>query len=90
MNENAKKFQILGLEYPSLFNNMELIWIQHWSMKQLIDNAAYHFEDIQWLDKQNKENLAHLLASMHNSIRENDHSHSPHLNNLTFTKFVEK
>jgi hypothetical protein len=44
MNENAKKFQILGLEYPSLFNNMELIWIQHLNMKQLIDNAAYHFE----------------------------------------------
>lgn len=43
LNENAKKFQNLGLENPSLFNNMELIWIQHWSLKQLVDNALYHF-----------------------------------------------
>ena len=38
----------------------------------------------------NKENVTHLLASMHSSIRENDHTNSAHLNNLTFTKFVEK
>jgi hypothetical protein len=56
-------------------------------------NSHFNFSnyiDISWLDKQNKENLAHLLASMHISIRENDHSSSPHINNLTFTKFVEK
>lgn len=42
MNENAEKFQTLCLEYPSLLNNVELIWIQHWSMKELISNASYH------------------------------------------------
>ncbi|CAF0814108.1 unnamed protein product [Brachionus calyciflorus] len=90
LNENAKKFQTLGLENPSLFNNMELIWIQHWSLKQLVDNALYHFKDIKWLDSSTKENLAHLLASMHTSIRENDTTGSAHLNNLSYTKLVEK
>jgi hypothetical protein len=46
INESAKKFQTLGLENPSLFNNMELIWVQHWSLKQLVDNALYHFNGI--------------------------------------------
>ncbi len=46
--------------------------------------------DINWLSNTNKENVAHLLASMHSSIRENDQTNSAHLNNLTFTKFVEK
>jgi dynein heavy chain, axonemal len=90
MNENARKFQELGYETPSLFNNMELIWIQHWNIKQLVDNSLYHLKDVKWLDKSTKENLAHLLASMHNSIRQNDPTASAHLNNLTFTKFVEK
>lgn len=113
MNENTKKFQTLGIENPSLFNNMELIWIQHWSLKQLVENALYHFDgllnlffqifnlslklisykskkDIKWLDSSTKENLAHLLASMHNSIRETDLTSSAHLNNLSYSKFVEK
>ena len=67
---------------------MELMWIQNWSMRQLVDNALYHFEDIAWLDQQTKHNLAHLLATMHMSIRKNDTAHSSHLNNLTYTKFV--
>lgn len=90
MNENANKFQTLGLEYPSLFNNMELIWVQHWNMKQLVNNALYHFSDIKWLDPSTKENLAHLLASMHYSVKESDTTSSPHLNNQSYTKFVEK
>jgi hypothetical protein len=44
MNESASKFQTIGLEFPSLFNNMELIWVQHWSLKQLVQNALYHFD----------------------------------------------
>ncbi len=90
MNESASKFQTIGLEYPSLFNNMELIWVQHWSLKQLVQNALYHFTHIKWLDATTKENLAHLLATMHYSVREADTSHSNHLNNQTYTKFVEK
>ncbi len=90
LNENTTKFQALAIEYSSLFNNMELIWIQNWSMKQLVDNAAYHLDDIEWLDVSSKENLAHLLASMHYSVRENDTTRSCHLNNQAYTKFVEK
>jgi len=43
MNESVEKFQILAIQNPSLFNNMELIWIQHWSTKELVNNALYHF-----------------------------------------------
>ena len=46
--------------------------------------------DMSWMDTSMKENLSHLVASMHYSIRENDISDSAHLNNSTFTKFVEK
>ena len=45
---------------------------------------------MEWMDNSMKENLSHLVASMHYSIRENDTSDSAHLNNTTFTKFVEK
>ncbi len=90
LNENSSRFQTLSVEYSSLFNNMELIWIQNWNMKQLVDNALHHFDDIEWLDHSSKENLAHLLASMHVSVRENDTNKSVHLNNTSYTKFVEK
>ena len=46
--------------------------------------------DIDWLDESQKENIAHLLASMHSSIIENDETKSAHLNNLSYTKFIEK
>jgi hypothetical protein len=42
MNDNASRFQVLGAEYPSLFQNMELLWIQHWNMRELVANASYH------------------------------------------------
>lgn len=45
---------------------------------------------IEWMDQSTKENVGHLLASMHLSIKEHDESNSDHLNNLTYTKFVEK
>jgi hypothetical protein len=43
-----------------------------------------------WLDKPMKENIAYLLAFMHLTIREHDENKSLHLNNTTYTKFVEK
>ncbi len=45
------------------------------------------------MDKSSSENTAHLLASMHLSIRRANSNHTqklPHINNHTFTKFVEK
>jgi hypothetical protein len=42
------------------------------------------------MDKGLKENIAHLLASMHMAIREHDEADFTHLNNLIFAKFVEK
>jgi hypothetical protein len=91
LNENAQNFQKLALTYPSLFNNIELILVQHWSMKELIKNSQYHFVDIEWLDESTKENVGHLLAAMHTSIRRYaDSTSSSHLNNSLFAKFVEK
>lgn len=42
MNENAQRFQALGVEYPSFFQNMELLWVQHWNMRELVENSAHH------------------------------------------------
>ncbi|CAF4106350.1 unnamed protein product, partial [Adineta steineri] len=83
----------LCLDYPSIFNNISLIYWQHWNTKTLVQNCLYHLKDVQWLDKNTRENTAHLLASMHLSIRranENNTQKLPHINNHTFTKFVEK
>ena len=42
LNENPQTFQQLCLENQSLFNNLELIWIQHWGLKELVTNAYFH------------------------------------------------
>jgi hypothetical protein len=44
LNESAERFQTLGVEYTTLFNSLELIWIQHWNAKELVENAAYHLK----------------------------------------------
>ncbi|UJR11505.1 hypothetical protein I4U23_015686 [Adineta vaga] len=83
----------LCLEHPSIFNNITLIYWQHWDNQTLVQNSLYHLKDIQWLDKNTRENTAHLLASMHLSIRRTNANQThklPHINNHTFTKFVEK
>ncbi|CAF3502703.1 unnamed protein product [Rotaria socialis] len=90
MNEINNK---LCLDHPSIFNNISLIYWQHWDTQILVQNSLYHLKDVQWLDKTSCENTAHLLASMHLSIRRANEDHTkklPHINNHTFTKFVEK
>ncbi|CAF1059081.1 unnamed protein product [Adineta steineri] len=50
-------------------------------------------KDVEWLDKNTSENAAHFLASMHLSIRranQNPIQKLLHINNHTFTKFIEK
>ncbi|CAF4182451.1 unnamed protein product, partial [Rotaria sordida] len=90
MNEINNK---LCLDHPSIFNNITLIYWQHWDTQTLVQNSLYHLKDVQWLDKSSRENTAHLLASMHISIRNANANHTqklPHINNHTFTIFVEK
>ncbi|CAF4591105.1 unnamed protein product, partial [Rotaria sp. Silwood2] len=90
MNEINNK---LCLDHPSIFNNITLIYWQHWDNQTLVQNSLYHLKDVKWLDKSSCENTAHLLASMHLSIRTANENHTqklPHINNHTFTKFVEK
>ena len=53
------------------------------------------FLDVSWLSRVERENLAHMLATMHIVIRQQDgHEKGPgqysHLTNLTYEKFVEK
>ena len=50
---------------------------------------------IEWMDKKTKENLSHMLATMHMVIRQQDGQEVGagqynHLTNLTFEKFVER
>ena len=47
LNENTQKFQMLCSENQSLFNNLELMWIQHWGLKDLVTNAYFHLHGIE-------------------------------------------
>ncbi|CAF0871195.1 unnamed protein product, partial [Didymodactylos carnosus] len=90
LNDTSERFQQLCLDYPALFNNISLIYLQHWDYKTLVKNAMYHLKELSWLDKADAENTAHLLASMHSSIHTHNEEQLPHVNNHTYSKFVEK
>ena len=38
---------MLCSENQSLFNNLELMWIQHWGLKDLVTNAYFHLHGIE-------------------------------------------
>ncbi len=90
LNDDRNRSQWFRYEYPSFFNNLILIWIQQWNTKELVTNSLYHLEKFVWMSSTLKENVAHLLASMHLSIREHQPQVLAQSNNISFTKFVEK
>ena len=66
-----------SIEFPSLFNRLNLIALRHWTHEQLVGNAYYHVKDL-CLDEDSsstegdgshQENVAHLLANMHLAVR---------------------
>ncbi|CAF5003340.1 unnamed protein product, partial [Rotaria sp. Silwood1] len=86
MNEINNK---LCLDHPSIFNNITLIYWQHWDNQTLVQNSLYHLKDVQWLDKSSCENTAHLLASMHLSIRTANENHTQKLPHSTERMLVQ-
>jgi dynein heavy chain len=92
LNDDRPRFQWFRYEYPSLFNNLTVVWIQQWTARELVSNALHHVDTFDWMSNTLKENVAHLLASMHLALR--DHrpasTSQPHVNNISYTKFVDK
>ena len=57
--------------------------------------SAETISDVPWMDRKMKENLSHMLATMHIVIRQQDGQERTagqysHLTNLTYEKFVER
>lgn len=60
----------------------------------LFDMVAIH-AGMKWMDRKEKENISHMLATMHVVIRQQDGQEQTsgqfsHLTNLTYEKFVER
>ena len=69
-------FMEKSIEFPSLFNRLNLIALRHWTHEQLVSNAYYHVKDLGLDDDSavkdgpsHKENVAHLLANIHLAVR---------------------
>ncbi|KAM4702001.1 uncharacterized protein O3C94_002925 [Discoglossus pictus] len=71
------------LEFSSLINAVNVYFIPHWSREELVENASYHIQDLEMLTTQDKENICHLLASMHLSIIKNEKSTQSKYGNIT-------
>lgn len=50
MNEINNK---LCLDHPSIFNNITLIYWQHWDIQTLVENSLYHLKGISFLYSNN-------------------------------------
>eukprot|EP00794_Sanderia_malayensis_P011163 gene11163-12336_t len=89
-----QKFQLRCRESPAMFNAMQTITMPLWSKEELVQCTMFHLKDLKIFDEKEKENVAHLLASMHLSLNEAAQSEamSVVLNNTTNTsyeRFVE-
>ncbi|XP_064650622.1 uncharacterized protein LOC135502065 isoform X3 [Lineus longissimus] len=81
--------------YPQFTQNMNFIWMPHWSKSELIDNALYHLLDVDWMKPVQRENIAHMLATMHIVLRQQDGQETTsgeynHVTNTSYEKFVER
>ncbi|XP_071095883.1 uncharacterized protein [Haliotis cracherodii] len=91
----GQKFQHRCREYPAFTKNMNLIWFPHWSKSQLVQHAFYHLAGVAWMSDVQRENIAHMLASMHLVLRqqdgqERDSGEYSHITNTSYEKFVER
>ncbi|XP_069115919.1 uncharacterized protein [Argopecten irradians] len=94
-SDSGKMFQRRCREYPAFTKNVNFIWLPHWSKLQLVDHALYHLKDVTWMTDVQRENIAHMLASMHLVLRqqdgqEKDSGEYRHITNTTYEKFVER
>ncbi|XP_071959570.1 uncharacterized protein [Antedon mediterranea] len=91
---SGSDFQRRCREYPALTANLNCHWFQHWGREDLVDHATFHLKEFKVVTSIQRENLAHLLASMHLAIRQLDGKETNtgqhnHLTNTTFEKFIE-
>ncbi|XP_056010102.1 uncharacterized protein LOC125667097 [Ostrea edulis] len=95
MNEGKEAFQRRCREFPSFSKNINFLWFSHWSKTQLVEHAQYHFRDLDWMSDIQRENISHMLASMHLVLRQQDGQESDageycHITNTSYEKFVER
>ncbi|XP_033641711.1 dynein beta chain, flagellar outer arm-like [Asterias rubens] len=94
-SSSGASFQDRCRRYPALTAHLSCHWYQHWSRENLVDHALFHLNNVETLNHIQRENLAHLLATMHLAIRQLDgEEQGPgqyrHLTNTTYEKFVER
>ncbi|CAH1797693.1 unnamed protein product [Owenia fusiformis] len=94
-SSGGKKFQKRCREYPAFTKNINFIWFPHWPRAKLVEHAAFHLEGVNWMIPIQRENLAHMLASMHLVLRQQDGQELTsgeynHITNTSYEKFVEK
>ncbi|XP_023931015.1 dynein beta chain, ciliary-like [Lingula anatina] len=94
-SSGGPNFQRICREYPAFTKNVNFIWFSHWSRQQLVNHASYHLKDVKWMNKIQKENIAHMLSSMHIAIHQQDGQEKGsgeyrHITNTTYEKFVER
>ncbi|KAE8625049.1 hypothetical protein XENTR_v10006145 [Xenopus tropicalis] len=80
------------LKFSSLMNSINVYFIPHWSREALVEHASYHIQDLDIWTAQEKENVCHLLSSMHLSVfKHNKMAHFKYGNitNATFEKFAQ-
>ncbi|XP_022099208.1 dynein beta chain, ciliary-like [Acanthaster planci] len=96
-SSSGAAFQDRCRQYPALTAHLSCCWYQHWSRERVIIHCNYRLSltGVETLNHIQKENLAHLLATMHLAIRQLDGEEKGagqynHLTNTTYEKFVER
>ncbi|XP_015758877.1 PREDICTED: dynein beta chain, ciliary-like [Acropora digitifera] len=89
------RFQKCCRDFPALINTVSIILLPHWDKEALVAHAYHLLKDVDIFSAVQKENLAHLLASMHLSIKQQDSGEEEsgsygHITNTGFQVFVEK
>ncbi|XP_078672103.1 uncharacterized protein LOC144911712 isoform X1 [Branchiostoma floridae x Branchiostoma belcheri] len=88
-------FQRRCRSFPALFSRSNILFLGHWERQQLVEHAYYHLKDAENFPVVQRENLAHLLSSMHISLRQQDGQEISwgefrHITNASYEKFVER
>ncbi|KAK3108743.1 hypothetical protein FSP39_014630 [Pinctada imbricata] len=95
VSEGKENFQRRCREYPAFAKNVNFVWFPHWSKTQLVDHAHHHLKTVEWMSDIQRENVAHMLASMHLVLRQQDGQEKDsgdyrHITNTSYEKFVER
>uniref|UniRef100_W5M8M7 Uncharacterized protein n=1 Tax=Lepisosteus oculatus TaxID=7918 RepID=W5M8M7_LEPOC len=80
-------------EFPIFTNTVNIYFVPHWSRSRLVEHALYHVDRLKMLTAQERENICHLLASMHLAVGKSDGrgkgmGRFGHLTNSTYESFA--